>query len=429
MSVIALIFIFCLMLFLRSSLLAPFSNPAQGASISLGFILIFSFLFGKQINRLKLPQITGFILSGIICGPFVLNFLSGEEVKNLQLLDGLALSLIALTAGGEMRIVQLKRNVKAISCILIFQTVMIILGFVIFGFLGRIFLPFLSEMPLVQGFVFSLLLGILSTATSPSTTIAVITETHSKGRYTDLILSTAVVKDFVVIVIFALFLSFSKNLVASEESFDPGLFLNLFWEIGGSVLLGIAIGCGIILYLKYIKGEIAIFILSIAFLIYQVSQNLGFHPLMICLIAGFLVENFSSQGEKLILAIERSSVPIYVVFFSISGASLNLGALQRGWSLALVFVVWRGLLKFAGTYIGAKLANEGSEVQKYSWTGFISQAGVALGMAIVVERTFPQWGSEFKALVLAVIAINQIIGPVMLQKLLYRVNEAEKKVL
>jgi len=429
MSVIALIFIFCLMLFLRSSLLAPFSNPAQGASISLGFILIFSFLFGKQINRLKLPQITGFILSGIICGPFVLNFLSGEEVKNLQLLDGLALSLIALTAGGEMRIVQLKRNVKAISCILIFQTVMIILGFVIFGFLGRIFLPFLSEMPLVQGFVFSLLLGILSTATSPSTTIAVITETHSKGRYTDLILSTAVVKDFVVIVIFALFLSFSKNLVASEESFDPGLFLNLFWEIGGSVLLGIAIGCGIILYLKYIKGEIAIFILSIAFLTYQVSQNLGFHPLMICLIAGFLVENFSSQGEKLILAIERSSVPIYVVFFSISGASLNLGALQRGWSLALVFVVWRGLLKFAGTYIGAKLANEGSEVQKYSWTGFISQAGVALGMAIVVERTFPQWGSEFKALVLAVIAINQIIGPVMLQKLLYRVNEAEKKVL
>lgn len=429
MSFVVLILVFSLMFFLKSSFLAPFSNSAQSASISLGFILIFAFLIGKQVNRFKLPQITGFILAGIICGPFICKFLNGEDVKNLQLLDGLALSLIALTAGGEMRITQLKKSARIISSIFIFQTLVIIAGFVLFGFLGRFFFPFFAERTLVQGFVFSLLLGTLATATSPSSTIAVITETRAKGKYTDLILSTAVVKDFLIIVFFAFALSFSKTLAVSEKVFDISFLGNVSLEMGGSVLFGAVIGGGIILYLKYIKGENAIFILGVAFFSYQISHSLGFHPLMICLVAGFLVENLSSQGERLILAIEKNSVPIFVVFFSISGASLNMEALRKSWILALVFVVWRGILKFSGTYVGAKLAKEDVGIQRKSWMGFISQAGVALGMAVVVERTFPEWGSEFKALVLAIIAINQIIGPVMLQRLLYRVEEAGKKII
>jgi Kef-type K+ transport system membrane component KefB len=148
---------------------------------------------------------------------------------------------------------------------------------------------------------------------------------------------------------------------------------------------------------------------------------------MICLVAGFLVENFSSRGDSLIQAIEKISVPIYVVFFAISGASLNLEALRTSWVLALILVVWRGILKFSSTYVGAKVAKEDPGVQRRSWAGFISQAGVALGMAVIVERTFPEWGGEFKALVLAIIAINQIIGPVLLQRLLFRVDEAGKK--
>ncbi len=125
MNIIVLAVVFFIMLFLKSSSLAPFSNPNFSPSISLGFILIFAFLVGKAITRFKLPQITGFILAGIFCGPYILKFLSIGDVKNLQLIDGLALSLIALTAGGEMRVAQLRKNMKAISSILIFQTVII----------------------------------------------------------------------------------------------------------------------------------------------------------------------------------------------------------------------------------------------------------------------------------------------------------------
>jgi Kef-type K+ transport system membrane component KefB len=427
MNIVVLIVIFLLMFFLKSPLLAPFANTDFSTTLALGFLLIFSFLIGKRIKRLNLPQITGFILAGILCGPFVMKFLSRTDVNNLQLLDGLALSLIALTAGGEMRLTQLKRDKKAITSILFFQTVIIISGFVVFGFLSRPFFPFFSEVTLAQGFAISLLLGTLATATSPSTTIAVMTELNAKGRYTDLILSTSVVKDFVVICLFAFSLSAARAMTLPDQAFNSWYLGSILEEVGVSVLVGAAIGGGIILFLKFIKKETAIFILGIAFLTYQISRSLGYHPLLICLVAGFFVENFSSRGESLIQAIEKVSVPIYVVFFTISGAALNLDALGRSWVLALVYVVLRAALKYSGTYVGARIVNEEEGVRKQSWKGFISQAGVALGMAIIIEETFPEWGGEFKALVLAFIAINQVIGPVLLQKLLVKVNEAGKK--
>lgn len=424
---IPLVLIFLAMLLFKSSLLSPFANPQQSTSIALGFILIFAFLFGKQISRLSLPQITGFIIAGIACGPYVLRFLASTDVRGLQLLDGLALSLIALTAGGEMRISRLKGRLKALSSIVFFQTVIIISGFVIFGFLGKSVFPVFADKTTPVCLAIFLLLGILATATSPSTTIAVINETRSKGKYTDLILSVAVVKDFFVIVLFAFVLSLSKFMTSASRRFDVNFLLNILEEVGLSVGIGILVGGAVILYLKYIKKELTIFILGIAFFTYQISHSYNYHPLLICLVAGFLVENFSSQGDKLIQAIEKSSLPVYVIFFTISGASLNLDALRASWLLALIFVIWRGILKFSGTYVGARLAKEESRVQKSSWAGFISQAGVALGMAITIEESFPDWGGEFKALVLAIIAINQIIGPVLLQKFLARSGEAGKK--
>ena len=125
---IPLFAVFLLMLVLKSTALFPFADPQQSTSIALGFILIFAFLFGKQINRLKLPQITGFILAGIICGPYLFKFLASTDVLGLQLLDGLALSLIALTAGGEMQIKRLKGRLNTIVTLVLFQTILIFIN-------------------------------------------------------------------------------------------------------------------------------------------------------------------------------------------------------------------------------------------------------------------------------------------------------------
>ncbi|MCJ7579627.1 MAG: cation:proton antiporter [Candidatus Aminicenantes bacterium] len=424
---IPVIFVFLSMWLLKSSALFPFANPQKSTSIALGFILIFAFLFGKQINRFKLPQITGFIFAGIICGPYLMKFLSSTDVKGLQLLDGLALSLIALTAGGEMQINRLRGRMKSISSIVLFQTLVIVGGFILFGLVARSIFPIFSKMTDPVVFAFFLLLGILATATSPSTTIAIINETRSQGKHTDLILSVAVVKDFFIIILLAFSLSISLSITSLSRNFDMNFLLEILKEVGLSIGIGLVVGGSIILYLKYIKKELTVFILSIAFFTYQISQSYDFHPLLICLTAGFLVENFSAQGEKFILAIEKSSLPVYVIFFAISGASLDLSALKAGWLLALLCVLLRGGFKFIGTYFGAKLARDDIRVQKKSWAGYISQAGVALGMAIVIEENFPGWGGEFKTLVLAIIALNQIIGPVILQRFLIHSGEVGKK--
>ncbi|MBN2244379.1 MAG: cation:proton antiporter [Candidatus Aminicenantes bacterium] len=424
---IPLLLIFVLMWLFKSPWLAPYTDTGHSSSIALGFVLIFAFLFGKKIQRFKLPQITGFIIAGLICGPYILGFLSKSDVSNLQLLDGLALSLIALTAGGEMRLEKLKSGIKPLMSIILFQTLLIIAGFLGLCFLISPFFSFFSAESIEQTLVTSLLLGVLATATSPSTTIAVMTETRAKGRFTELILNAAVVKDFIVIVLFAFSISFSKNILSEVKEFDFLFLFSILKEIGLSLAVGGIVGGGIILYLKYIRRDMTIFILAVAFFTYQISHRYDLHPLMICLLAGFLVENFSYLGEKLIQAIEKVSLPVFVVFFAISGASINLEALSKTWILALLFVLWRAVLKFSGTYIGARISGENPAIQKNAWAGFISQAGVTLGMAIVIEKAFPDWGKDFKTLVLAIIAINQIIGPVLLQKLLFKVDEAGKK--
>ncbi len=425
---IPLLLIFLLMVFLKSSALFPFANPGQSTSIALGFILVFAYLIGVNLRRLSLPQITGFIVAGILCGPHVLNFISESDVNELQLLDGLALSLIALTAGGEMKIDRLKGRLKSIASIVFFQTFFILAGFIFLGLLGHSFLSIFNGLTIIQVVAFSLLLGTLMTPTSPATTIAVMTEIRSSGKYTDLILSSAVVKDFFVIMLFAFSLSFSKSMTIPTHEFDIDFLLRILGEVGGSVLIGILIGTGIILFLKYVRRDITIFILGVSFFSYQISENFGFHPLLICLVAGFFAENFSSQGKILISAIEKSSAPIFVIFFAMSGAALDLRALRQTWFLALMCVLFRAFFKFSGTFIGARLTGEEPDVQRWGWEGFISQAGVSLGMATIVGADFPEWGSEFMALVLAVIAINQIVGPVFLQKLLVRVKEVGKKV-
>ena len=238
MILAAMLLVFALMLLFKNPLLQPLSDPAQSTTVALGFILIFAFLIGKKSSSLRLPQITGYILAGILCGPYILRFLSPSDVADLQLVDGLALSLIALTAGGEMHLDRLRGRLRSISSVVLFQTLTIIAGFIVFGMLVLPLFGVLPQGSVPQILAFSLLLGTLATATSPSTTIAVITETQSEGRNTDLVLSTAVVKDFVVIGFFAVALSVSHVMVMSGEGPGVGFLWRLFKEVGDWVDVG-----------------------------------------------------------------------------------------------------------------------------------------------------------------------------------------------
>jgi len=157
-----------------------FEDPSQlmaESMIALGFILIIAYLTGKILSRWQLPLITGYILAGICAGPYLINLLSHSVVQNLQLIDNIALSLIALTAGGEFRYKKIKKQFRTIGSVIFWKIIFVVVGFILFMFIYRKNVPFLSGTDLSTVLGVGIILSALSIATSPATTIAVITET------------------------------------------------------------------------------------------------------------------------------------------------------------------------------------------------------------------------------------------------------------
>jgi hypothetical protein len=208
-------------------------------------------------------------------------------------------------------------------------------------------------------------------------------------------------------------------------TFDPGFIGDLALELGGSLAGGVILGALVTFYMRGVGAVLPLFIVGVAVLAGQVSRQFHLEPLLLCIVAGFVIENATSMGRRFIEAIERSSLPVYVVFFAIGGAAFNLDAVRSTWFVALVFVVVRAGLIAVSTAAGEALAGgANSAVKRWGWMGFLPQAGVTLGLTSIVARKFPDWGPEVKTIALAMIAMNQVAGPIAFRWALLRSGEA-----
>jgi Kef-type K+ transport system membrane component KefB len=149
--------------------------------------------------------------------------------------------------------------------------------------------------------------------------------------------------------------------------------------------------------------------------------------MLICLTAGFCVQNFSRDGNLLIEKIDRSSLPIYVIFFSLSGAALNIEAMRQTWLIAILLVAVRFMLIWMGAYLGGSLSGDPNRFSRMSGLSFITQAGVSLGLAGIVMTRFPEWGGALATTIIAIIALNQLVGPVTFKFALRQVGEARAR--
>jgi Kef-type K+ transport system membrane component KefB len=210
--------------------------------------------------------------------------------------------------------------------------------------------------------------------------------------------------DVLVVVVFAGVVSVGQAAVSLGGPMELRFIGVVLLELAGSILGGIALGWVISLYIRYVEAHL--------------------EPMLICLTAGFWVQNFSRGGAPLMEKIDRSSLPIYVIFFSLTGAALNIGALRQTWLVALLLVAVRSALIWLGAFLGASLSGDPSRFRQLSGLSFITQAGVSLGLAGIVMRRFPEWGAALATVIVAVIAINQIIGPVAFKLALGAVGEA-----
>ena len=386
----------------------------NNAAYALGILLLVGYIAGKLVKKLRFPSITGSILAGILVGPYGLALISLKNADDLQLLNGLALSIIALTAGGEINFARLKKNFKAINSILFFQSFIMIAGVMVFIIVIKNWVPFLKPLDLSVALASGLLLGIIATASSPSTTLAVIVESGVRNRLTEITLSIVMLKDIIILFLFCIGLNVAMGLVGGSEQ-GQATIMATFVQISGSLGSGIVIGFIIVLYLKFVSKDTIVFILALSFFTYEILEPLHLHPLLVMMVAGFVVENFSKEGDNLMKHLESLSPPVYVLFFTLTGATINLNYLRELWLLALFIAIARVVFKHVGSWTGALIVREPGPVRNRMWMPFISQAGLSLGMAKVIEESFAGLGANLAVLIISVIVINQIIGPLLLK--------------
>ena len=246
------------------------------------------------------------------------------------------------------------------------------------------------------------------------------------GEVTETILGITIFKDVVVIVLFAVALSLARPL-AGNAAFDPGLVAAVAWEVGGALGIGALLGWGFSVYLERSDARSVLATLVFAYLVVLVAQTLHIELLLCAVSAGFVIENFSRAGDRLIDGIEANSLVVFAIFFALAGAALNLGTVVAFWPVALVIVVARTILTWLGARAGARMGGSPPAVARLGWLGLISQAGVTLGLSLLVARQFPAWGSEFVAVTTAVIILHLLIGPVLLKIALVKAGETRRE--
>ena len=394
----------------------------EGGEITVltGFVLLVASVAGALAADVGLPRLTGFLIVGILAGPSVLGVLPASSVGDLRLIDQFALALIAMLAGGELKIEALRPQARTILLTTLVVTGVVWVGMAAVILAARPLIPFLAELPWSATVGVALLLGVWAANSSPDLTVAVIEETGAKGSLTDVILGVTIVKDVLVIILFTLTLSLVGPLIQPGEAFSSHVFVDLLREVGGAFVVGGLLGWAFSLYLGGEDAEprppIATFLF--AYVVVVIAGRLHVELLLTAVAAGFVIENLSPAGDRMIRGIESVSVVIFAFFFAIAGASLDLGAVRRFWLAALVLFGARLLLTWLGSRWGTRMAGAEPEHRRKAWRGLISQGGVTLGLVLLIQAQFPTVGPGVVALGMAVIIGNILGGPILLKQAL-----------
>ncbi|MDT8368164.1 MAG: cation:proton antiporter [Longimicrobiales bacterium] len=403
-----------------SELLSSPGYEGGRLTVLTGFVLLAASLAGGLASTVGLPRLTGFILVGILAGPSVTGILGSSSVESLRLIDEFALALIAMLAGGELRVQRLRSQARSIVLGTAGVTVVVWVGMAGTVLAIRPFVPFLAELPFEAALGVALLLGIWAANSSPDLTVAVIEETGARGVFTDVVLGITIVKDVVVIVLFTLTLSLVAPLIDPSQAFSADVLGELAQEVGGALVLGAILGWVFSKYLgddaDHPRPPIATFLF--AYLLVVITGRLHVELLLTAVAAGFVIENLSPAGDRMIRGIESVSVVIFAFFFAIAGASLDLGAVRDFGLAALVLFVARAALTWVGSRQSLRWAGAPEAVSASAWQGLISQGGVTLGLVIIIRDEFADLGSGVVALAMSVILGSILIGPILLKRAL-----------
>ncbi|HAF28430.1 MAG TPA: potassium transporter TrkA [Bacteroidales bacterium] len=408
-------------------------------------IILFAFIWvviasnqaAKFFQKIQLPLITGFLLSGILIGPFGLKLIDVEMTYKLDFVNDISLSFIALLAGSELFLKEIRNNIKSILWNTLSQLILTFTLVSVGVYFLEGYISFMKDLPELHKVAIAILSGTIFIAKSPSSVMAVINELRAKGRFTKMVISVTVLLDVLVIVLFTICLTIANNLINNT----PFSFKFLY----GLILEFVVIFIVAILFAKFLEflmqvplpKFIKIFLILISgFGVFKLSHilelisftylgaELIIEPLLICIIASFYITNYSRQRDSFHIILKDIAPMVYAGFFTLVGATLALDVLANTWLIALIILIFY----FSSLIIASLSGNLGARnpklYGKIGWMPFITQAGVGFALVYEVAQEFPEWGNQFSTILIAVIVINQIVGPPLFKWAIKLVGES-----
>ena len=391
----------------------------------------------KAFQKIKLPLITGLIFTGIVAGPYIIGLIPVSAKRDLNFINETALAFIAFAAGAELYLRELRSRLNSIKWNTFGQLVVtFVLGSVLVYFLSGL-IPYMKDLNNAAKISISMITAAVFVARSPASAIAVINELRAKGPFVQTVMGVTVVKDFLVIVLFSICISLSQVLISGEE-FKYIEILLLLLELALSFSIGFYVfGFLLKTVLRWRIRRVpkTILVLLVGYSAYLLSSQVGvvtesqFHhriflePLLMCILASFHVTNYSKARPEFLKILEDVSIPVYVAFFTLTGASFSLNVIGQVIGVALILFFIRIVTMIIGAYTGGLLAKDPMKFNHLGWMPYITQAGVALGLATVVANEFPGWGEQFATVIIALIVINQFIGPPLFKWAIFQVGE------
>lgn len=398
----------------------------KNALYGLGFLVLSGIAAGRLCTMVGLPSLTGHLAAGILAGPSFLTVITETHVDQLRLVNGLALALIAMQAGCEFTKDMLVQNFKSLFHCTWSHVVFIGLGTVITLVVLQSYVDFLSGYDLAQIIAIGLLFGTVAVSKSPAAVVAILGETKIKNKLSEHALGIVVILDVVVLVLFAMALSFAKSSLTPGVSFSIESLGHLLAEIGASIAAGTFFGLFIIAYLWLIDRARLLFLVMISYGVTALCDYLHYDTLLVFVVAGFIVTNFSKQSEKMIHSIESLSSIVMIVFFATAGASLNVKDVMGIWETVMILFA----VRFAFTWLSEEVAHRlsGSEplLRKYGYTPSISQVGLSIGLAMIIYDRIPGLGPQLATLAISLATVNQIFGPIIFKWGLQRYEKESK---
>jgi Kef-type K+ transport system membrane component KefB len=404
----------------------PDAHGSLWTIASMGFLLLAGTLTSELIEPIGLPHLTGYLLAGVVAGPYVLKIVDEHSVDKLSPVNTLALSLIALAGGAELDFAQVRRGARSLGWAMLAQCVLVLVLVALTFAALRPMLPFARQLSPAALIGASLLWGALSVTRSPSATLGILSQTRASGPLASFTLAFVMTSDVVVVILIATSMAIARPLLDPMGTLSFGAFVTLGHELFGSVALGTTLGLVIAAYLRLVNRQMLVVLLVLGFGASTLLDYLQFDSLLTFMVAGFIVRNMSKQGHKLVEYIEKTGSIVYVVFFATAGAHLDVPLLRQLWPVAIALTGSRALITWIAARTASRLAKDSPMLKRWGWSGLVSQAGLALGLSGTIAREFPMIGDAFRNLAVAAVAINEMVGPVLFKLALDRAGETSR---